>query len=789
MKTFRRLCAIVVVFAMCLTCVGAATIEGVDVTDDLDKSFQALTYDVVANKITVQGIAGYAEETMLTFYLTEGDKVVFADQVMTKADGTFSTTLVLDPSRYNGEVSGTLIIGASNTNTRKIEGIDLCTQIEMDACVDAFKKISDVNDLRDFLSKYASMLGIDAEFDETALAVMMGLYAQKAPFDVENCDEVASEIEFLVEYATKAELFVAEANTAAASGDWEELKTFIFVKYSQLVSVDTSLSTIRDERAMFMKMIENYTEYLTIGDIEDAFVQARIAQRDEETVDGQLTTDREKDFADEWKLAVNANLITVSGRTEEQGVSQIVFNVTENDFTEAEILALYMTDTNEDGTFTASFAVDPTVYGDCDKAVLKISGKNRNIWQFVIPLYGNDVLEQMTEDFNGISSASETGDFLDEYSSILGLCEGYGDDKVAMLYDLYSDCNEDNAEVPEQVAKTMSTLSNGVTEMKAFIDDMNKYSKKKLWGYIKDTIEENYAELAEKSATFRELFDAAISNKKVSKNGIYLRMVGLTFETVQDVLDAYNEAYEAQREFEATKNTGGNGGGGGGGVSLGGASATGSGKTQDYEIGGEFVQTEEPEKLDESKMPVGAFSDLAGYDWAADAINGLRQAGILRGDGNGTFRPGDSMTREELLTMLLAVFYVDVEDADAPFGDIIPGAWYCDVVGTAYKKGITNGMGDGTFGIGTMVIRADMVVLASRLMKEQKLIYSQDTAAFVFGDFLDIPEYAYNDVSGFQQAGFVKGDDKGCFNPMNNVTRAEAAVMFWNIYSAVLTQL
>lgn len=784
MKIFRRLWAIVIAFAMCLTCVCAANIEGIDVTTDLPVSFQTLTFDAVANKITVQGIAGYAKKTMITFYLTEGDKVVFADQIFSEADGTFARTLVLDPSRYNADNTGTLIIGANNTNTRMIDNIELYSQVEMDDCVAAFKNISGIDALTDFFDTYGTMFNLEDAFDDNKLVLLWEMYKQNPPEESLDCEGVIDAVDQMSRAVLESEEFLNEANNAAANGDWEEIKNLIFVKYSHLISVDTNISVIRDERAMFMKLIENYTGYTSIGDVEDAFIQARTAQRDEETVDGQFTTDREKNFADEWKISVNANLITVSGRTEEKGVSPIVFNVTEYDFTDAEVLALYVTDTDEDGVFTAAFAVDPTVYADCEKAVLKVGGKNRNIWQFVIPLYGNDVLEQMTEDFNDISNASKMGEFLDNYSTILGMCEGYGDDKVAILYDLYVDLDEENTEVPEQVAKSMGNLSKGVSEIKAFIDDMNKYSQKERWGYIKDTIEENYAELAEKSSTFRELFNAATSNKKVSKNGIYLRMLNMTFETVQDVLDAYNEAYEAQKKFEETqKNTGGGGG------SYGGGSSSGGSKTQNYEIDEGFVKNEETVELDENKMPVEEFDDLAGYEWAATAINGLRKVGVLRGDGNGKYRPGDSMTREELLAMLLATFYVDTEKVEAPFSDITSGAWYCDVVGTAYKKGITKGMGDGTFGIGAMITRADMVVLASRLMKEQKLIYKMDTAAVIFADSLDIPEYAYGDVSEFQQAGFVKGDDKGCFNPTNNVTRAEAAVMFWNIYSTVDTQL
>ena len=61
----------------------------------------------------------------------------------------------------------------------------------------------------------------------------------------------------------------------------------------------------------------------------------------------------------------------------------------------------------------------------------------------------------------------------------------------------------------------------------------------------------------------------------------------------------------------------------------------------------------------------------------------------------------------------------------------------------------------------------------------------QVEVAVIFEDYAEIPDYAYEAVVEFQQADFINGDTNGYFNPVNNTTRAEAAVFFWNIYEYI----
>jgi hypothetical protein len=46
------------------------------------------------------------------------------------------------------------------------------------------------------------------------------------------------------------------------------------------------------------------------------------------------------------------------------------------------------------------------------------------------------------------------------------------------------------------------------------------------------------------------------------------------------------------------------------------------------------------------------FTDLAGFDWARDAINDLAGKGIITGKPGGRFAPGENITRAEIAVLV-----------------------------------------------------------------------------------------------------------------------------------------
>ena len=214
--------------------------------------------------------------------------------------------------------------------------------------------------------------------------------------------------------------------------------------------------------------------------------------------------------------------------------------------------------------------------------------------------------------------------------------------------------------------------------------------------------------------------------------------------------------------ISATKGSGGSGSGGLG--SSGGSSAIGGARPG---IGSGGQNNVTPEKT--------VFSDISSVDWAREGILYLSERGIINGYEDNTFRPDNSITREEFVAIIVRAFEVEYENADSDFSDVDKSAWYYRCVSGAVNAGIINGIETNLFGTGDSLSRQDMCTILCRVMErigsEPDKIYSR----MEFADENEIADYAKEAVGKLQQMGIVNGMGENMFVPEGNVTRAMAA--------------
>lgn len=193
-----------------------------------------------------------------------------------------------------------------------------------------------------------------------------------------------------------------------------------------------------------------------------------------------------------------------------------------------------------------------------------------------------------------------------------------------------------------------------------------------------------------------------------------------------------------------------------------------------------------------------SFSDVPDTHWAAQAIAGLAEAGVLLGTGGGWFEPDRSMTRAELVTALLRARNIRVEaqaPVDAAFGgsgfgagsavfsDIPGNAWYRPYAVVAYRLGVTEGDGQGRFLASDEATREEFAAMAVRAAgwSDQARVMSWSEAVATlkarFSDWQAISEAQRPLVAVAAAAGLVSGYPDGTFGPKRTCTRAEAATM------------
>ncbi|MBQ9603820.1 MAG: S-layer homology domain-containing protein, partial [Firmicutes bacterium] len=189
----------------------------------------------------------------------------------------------------------------------------------------------------------------------------------------------------------------------------------------------------------------------------------------------------------------------------------------------------------------------------------------------------------------------------------------------------------------------------------------------------------------------------------------------------------------------------------------------------------------EPDTEATTKSVSVVFDDIASKPWAADAINNLAQLGIINGVGDGKFAPDASCKRADFAIILVNVLGLSGTATDN-FDDVVAGKYYYNPVGLAKEAGVVNGYGDGNFGPEKFCTRAELMVMVANALKVAgKDITADESVLDKFSDKADIPAWARPYVAYLVNEGIVSGSN-GKINPNVFITRAEVAVIMYNVY-------
>lgn len=103
------------------------------------------------------------------------------------------------------------------------------------------------------------------------------------------------------------------------------------------------------------------------------------------------------------------------------------------------------------------------------------------------------------------------------------------------------------------------------------------------------------------------------------------------------------------------------------------------------------------------------FKDVpANYQFAAD-IAAIKEAGVISGFADGTFRPNNNMTKAEMAKIVQRAFKLNnhgIQAASAPYTDVVPGYWAYDAILTMHKIDTTTIFSGSTYGSSLKATRA-----------------------------------------------------------------------------------
>ncbi|MDG0790878.1 S-layer homology domain-containing protein [Cohnella ginsengisoli] len=173
------------------------------------------------------------------------------------------------------------------------------------------------------------------------------------------------------------------------------------------------------------------------------------------------------------------------------------------------------------------------------------------------------------------------------------------------------------------------------------------------------------------------------------------------------------------------------------------------------------------------------FSDLSNH-WAKQEIERLASKLIVKGVGNDAFGPVRSITRAEFAALLVRGLGLRDPGGDVGFKDVAGSAWYAAEVRTAAAYGLVRGFGDGSFRPQATVTREEVAVMTAQALKLAGAPASTDGGAkpaAAFADASDIHGWSADAVRTASSFGILKGLPDGRLAPRATATRAEAVAM------------
>lgn len=183
-----------------------------------------------------------------------------------------------------------------------------------------------------------------------------------------------------------------------------------------------------------------------------------------------------------------------------------------------------------------------------------------------------------------------------------------------------------------------------------------------------------------------------------------------------------------------------------------------------------------------SVLPFGIFAVKANdYDtsWAKTEINYMEEKGILSGYPDGTFRPGNNMTKAEFYKVINGLMGF-TNKSKVNFIDVKPTHWfYREVAKGLAAKYLSNSV---KLEPNSKINREEVARIIGFVFGIEKDL----AAAKEFTDYDALSEASRGVIGGLKKNGFISGYPDGTFRPKSEITRAEVVKMLNNITGEIV---
>lgn len=180
-------------------------------------------------------------------------------------------------------------------------------------------------------------------------------------------------------------------------------------------------------------------------------------------------------------------------------------------------------------------------------------------------------------------------------------------------------------------------------------------------------------------------------------------------------------------------------------------------------------------------LPVNTFSgfsDVPYNAWYKEAIQTMLEYDIMGGVSGTQFAPNQATTRGMIVTILYRLEGSPASKSGSKFADVKSNAYYNNAVAWASSNKIVQGYGDNKFGPNDSITREQMASILKSYSAYKKYDTSASARIGQFKDFSRVSNYAMQSVEWAVGEQLIGGKGNGLLDPRGKATRAEVASIF-----------
>lgn len=180
-----------------------------------------------------------------------------------------------------------------------------------------------------------------------------------------------------------------------------------------------------------------------------------------------------------------------------------------------------------------------------------------------------------------------------------------------------------------------------------------------------------------------------------------------------------------------------------------------------------------------TNCPLSGYRDLNSNAWYHDAVH-FCMDNVIMGGSNNTFKPNAKATRAEVATSLWSAEGREPVSGNGPlsktYPDVAVSDWYYQPIEWATRRGILAGYSNGRFGPTDSITREQLVSVLWRHAGSPK----PRSTVLRFNDASKVSGFAWDAMLWATEKGIISGRPGGYLAPKGNATRADVAQVLKN---------